>query len=375
VNFVVAPPRRTSSASRASRTTGVLQRKCACGGSEGECEGCRKQHEGGLQRSTLGTVPAEDVPPIVHEVLREPGNPLAPDTRAFMESRFARDFSRVRAHTDSRAARSAAALNARAFTVNQHIVFGAGEHPGRTESGNRLLAHELTHAIQQEGSSAMGLTVVNSPPHEREAQATATAALSRSTLPTLSRLSSRSVARREAPPTAPSHAGDKAKSEDQPSKKAEAAPPTKGEEKCEEFPGGSTDCVIDEATGIPTGRVTHQVDETNPCTKPCVEEHEAVHLKQMKTFCPELRDCYRAADKGKRDVRECITMAMFAGPKRECAAYQVSVPCMEKRLRSAKECQSKENREYGTRKLASEKCFRTKNCSLVTSPAKGGAHK
>ena len=140
----------------------------------------------------------------------------------------------------------------------------------------------------------------------------------------------------------------------------------KGAAKCEEFPGGSTDCEIDEKTGTPTGKVTHQIDETNPCTRPCVEQHEAVHVKQLKTFCPALRDCYRDADRGKRPVGECVSMAIFGNKERECEAYKVSVPCMEKRLQ-AKECQSAPAKDYGARKLASEKCFRDKTCAEAAS--------
>jgi hypothetical protein len=82
----------------------------------------------------------------------------------------------------------------------------------------------------------------------------------------------------------------------------------------------------------------------------------------MKTFCPKLRDCYLSADKGKRPDTECIKMAIFGMKERECEAYRVSVPCVERRLKNARECQSKENKEYGTRKLASEKCFQETNC-------------
>jgi hypothetical protein len=133
--------------------------------------------------------------------------------------------------------------------------------------------------------------------------------------------------------------------------------------KCEEFPGGSTDCEVDEKTGTPTGKVTHHIDETNPCTRPCVEQHELVHVEQLKTFCPQLRDCYRDADRGKRPATECVAMAIFGTRQRECEAYKVSVPCMEKRLQGAKECQPKAAREYGVRKLASEKCFRDQACA------------
>ncbi len=133
-------------------------------------------------------------------------------------------------------------------------------------------------------------------------------------------------------------------------------------EKCEEFPGGSTDCELDNS-GTPTGKVTSKVTETNPCTRPCVEKHEAVHVKQLKTFCRELRDCYRAADKGKRDPIECAKLAIFGMKSRECEAYKVSEPCMADRLKTAAACRSKENKAYGERKLASETCFRKKNCS------------
>lgn len=85
----------------------------------------------------------------VHDVLRSPGQPLDAATRAFMEPRFAHDFSRVRVHTDGRAAESARAARAHAYTVGQNIVFGAGNFAPATEVGRRLLAHELTHTVQQ----------------------------------------------------------------------------------------------------------------------------------------------------------------------------------------------------------------------------------
>lgn len=144
----------------------------------------------------------------------------------------------------------------------------------------------------------------------------------------------------------------------------------KGAAKCEEFPGGSTDCEVDEKTGTPTGKVTHSIDETHPCTRPCVEQHEAVHVGQLKTFCPELRDCYREADRGKRPVGDCAAMAIFGGKQRECEAYKVSVPCMEARLKQAKECQPAAAHEYGVRKLASEKCFRDNACAEASDRKK-----
>ncbi len=127
---------------------GALQRKCACGGSGasgGECEGCKKKE---LQRSAAGSGP-ETAPPIVHDVLRSPGQALDAQTRAFFEPRFGHSFSRVRIHADGQAAESARAVNASAYTVGQNIFFGPQRYAPGTAEGNRLLAHELTHTIQQ----------------------------------------------------------------------------------------------------------------------------------------------------------------------------------------------------------------------------------
>jgi hypothetical protein len=81
------------------------------------------------------------------------GNPLPPATRAFFEPRFGADFSHVRIHTDQRAADTAKSINARAFTAGRDIVFGAGQDSFESHEGRRLLAHELTHVVQQNGSS------------------------------------------------------------------------------------------------------------------------------------------------------------------------------------------------------------------------------
>ena len=157
---------------------GVLQRKCACGGfSEiaGGCSECGKEREGlRLQRATrgseLGTHNSGSVPPIVHKVLRSPGQPLDGATRAFFEPRFGHDFSRVRVHADPQASESARAVNALAYTVGTDIVFGAGAQPWGTTSGNRLLAHELTHVVQQRGGQGGSLALEPGISAEREAE-------------------------------------------------------------------------------------------------------------------------------------------------------------------------------------------------------------
>lgn len=134
-------------------TGGVLQRQCACGthtsGGE-QCEACgKKKNASLLQRAAINDARAHEVPPIVNEVVQSAGQPLDEATRGFFESRFDHDFSKVRVHTDVRSVESARAVSALAYTVGPHIVFGAGRYAPGTDSGRRLLAHELTHTIQQ----------------------------------------------------------------------------------------------------------------------------------------------------------------------------------------------------------------------------------
>ncbi len=188
--------------------SGLLQRKCACGGTPGpagECAGCRRrrllgrmlqtgfrvnqpddrfeqeadsivaelmgtrgedlqrqadeeeeeffQTEPLVQRRVANDANDRDdreVPLILDEVLRSPGRPLEPATRAFMESRFGHDFSEVRVHTDAKAAESARAVNALAYTVGRDIAFDAGQYAPEKSAGQRLLAHELIHVLQKE---------------------------------------------------------------------------------------------------------------------------------------------------------------------------------------------------------------------------------
>jgi cell wall-associated NlpC family hydrolase len=105
-----------------------------------------------VQRRAAGTAEPTHVPSIVDEVLRSPGQPLDAATRAFMEPRFGYDFSRVRVHTDSKAADSAESVDSQAYTVGQGIVFSEGHYAPATAAGRQLLAHELAHVIQQNGT-------------------------------------------------------------------------------------------------------------------------------------------------------------------------------------------------------------------------------
>jgi hypothetical protein len=86
--------------------------------------------------------------------LKSGGQPLPEANRWFMERRFGIDFSGVRLHTDSDAAQMSRELNAQAFTIGRDIYFGVGKYSPSTSSGKRLLAHELTHVVQQDDYQA-----------------------------------------------------------------------------------------------------------------------------------------------------------------------------------------------------------------------------
>ena len=188
----------------------LLQRKCACGGAPGpagDCVDCRRrgrfdreargrplqaklrvnqpgdryEHEADrvaeqvmrmplpsredarrqspamltMQRRTdSATGDLTEAPAEVHGVVRSPGQPLDPATRSSMEQRFGHDFSQVRVHHDGAAGRSARMVNASAYTVGNHIVFGNGQLQPQASDGRRLLAHELTHVVQQGAAAA-----------------------------------------------------------------------------------------------------------------------------------------------------------------------------------------------------------------------------
>jgi Domain of unknown function (DUF4157) len=105
-----------------------------------------------------GTLPGSSSPPgdaasAVAAALTSSGAPLDDASRALMESRFGYDFAHVRIHADDTSAAAARAVNARAFTVGNDIVFGRGQYETRSSGGRRLLAHELTHVVQQRGSA------------------------------------------------------------------------------------------------------------------------------------------------------------------------------------------------------------------------------
>jgi len=177
-----------------------LRRKCACGQHTiggGKCDSCKKEKgSANLQRATRNsetqtrssemqtrnpeheTRNSFGVPSIVNEVLRSPGQPLDANTRAFFEPRFAHDFNHVRMHTDGPAAESARAVGALAYTVASDVVFADGNYAPQTSMGRELLAHELSHVMQQSSGTGSGLQRESndddhSKPLEKEAHETA----------------------------------------------------------------------------------------------------------------------------------------------------------------------------------------------------------
>jgi len=132
----------TSFFSPALNTAPRIQRQCAA---------CEHEEKEGLQRKeTTTAIGGQTAPSLVSEVLSSGGGrPLDADTRGFMERRLGQDLSEVRVHTDARAAASAVAIQARAYTSGRDVVFGNGEYQPSSETGKRLLAHELVHVGQQ----------------------------------------------------------------------------------------------------------------------------------------------------------------------------------------------------------------------------------
>lgn len=101
-------------------------------------------------------------------ILHSPGQPLDLATRAFMELRFGYDFSRVRIYTDAKAAESAAALKANAYTFGHRVIFAQGRFDTKSERGQRLIAHELAHTIQQRGSEKAPFDTLHSREHQAD---------------------------------------------------------------------------------------------------------------------------------------------------------------------------------------------------------------
>lgn len=158
-----------------SAQTQVSRNSGAC--KENQTQTLQTELEGIQNKPTGASVaPGREVPNIVHEVLRSQGQPLDTTARAFLEPRFGRDFSSVRVHADDRAAASARLIGSHAYTVGRDVAFASGRYSPTTSIGRKLLAHELTHVIQQNPTQMPGLTpstIQREPDTKRDDQADA----------------------------------------------------------------------------------------------------------------------------------------------------------------------------------------------------------
>lgn len=188
-----------------SKNSQVIQRECACGGS---CAKCSVPSADSVSISELTTDPSRRLIQAQQreasergdsdreiEIPESGGEPIDAATRELMESRFGADFGDIRVHRDGAAAASADALEANAYTTGRDIYFASGKYAPGSPEGHRLLAHELTHTLQQQsgsvvdtsGSSQTSGIVIGAPdgPLEREADQAANTAVAESTTLTI----------------------------------------------------------------------------------------------------------------------------------------------------------------------------------------------
>jgi hypothetical protein len=137
----------------------IMSRKCAAcemkERKEDEDEDEKQLHISRKPSQTVSNLEASDeITNEIDSIRSTSGSTLDVKAREFMESRFGFNFSNVRIHADERAAQSANLLNTLAYTVGNDIVFAEGQYQTSTESGRRLLAHELTHVTQQDSNSS-----------------------------------------------------------------------------------------------------------------------------------------------------------------------------------------------------------------------------
>lgn len=112
-----------------------------------------------VQRDSTATAVEENAPGLVRETLQSSGVPLDSGIRAIIEPRFGFDFSNVRVHADDIGAASSRAVKANAYTVKNHIAFAPDKYSPSTLSGQSLLAHELTHVVQQAATPVAGTPI------------------------------------------------------------------------------------------------------------------------------------------------------------------------------------------------------------------------
>lgn len=130
-----------------------------------ECSHCDKAEESQVQRKENSTKPSSSAGTENYIQSISGGSPLHEKDKSFFGSRMGYDFSNVRLHTDSAAASAAKSVNALAYTTGNNIVFNNGQYDTNTDSGKRLLAHELTHVVQQSNMTGNNIQRYSDPDH------------------------------------------------------------------------------------------------------------------------------------------------------------------------------------------------------------------
>ncbi len=301
-----------------------LQRKCACAGKAAAAEGCAACLEKEpLQRRAMSTAEQTGAPVRVRDVLQSRGQPLDLRNRAFMKTYFGHDFSRVRVHTDARAAESAREAGALAYTAGDQIVFGSGQYAPRSPKGMELLAHELAHVIQQRSGRVVAEHGVGSPQsaHEHEADSFAER---------VSRMISQTrVFQRSSPSTVncltkgASEAADTETSFEPPDPRFLYQ--NNGDTTCR-FPAGTPSTTI----------------SNTDCARPCTVRHEGIHSADISPCCAAAGRAHAAAATPAAKTAVEDRFFTWMGSNRswfECRAYAESVRCADGMI-TAKHCSS-----------------------------------
>ncbi|WPU91354.1 DUF4157 domain-containing protein [Mucilaginibacter sabulilitoris] len=135
----------------------------ALNGIQRKCQHCEEEEKLQRKENSDAEIPGSNEFDNYVGSLGSSGQALPENSRQFFEPRFGQDFSNVRIHTDSVAAKSAQSINALAYTTGNNIVFNNGQYSPESESGKKLMAHELTHVIQQSATNLSNVQRITCP--------------------------------------------------------------------------------------------------------------------------------------------------------------------------------------------------------------------
>jgi hypothetical protein len=297
--------------------SGLLQRST----STTECDECREKREGTLQRAAINSSPTSEVPLIVNEVLRLPGQPLDPRTRAFKEPRSGHDFSTLRVHTNAKAAGSGKVVNALSNSAGQFMPQAAPTLETRFETRS-LFSRESS-------SAAQGLGEPLAPP------------------------------------------------------RLDVTPRRfhmlNGKSDCSPTWFGDTSPEVDPAGGSFTGRLIVKYNDAvlkDPCVRDCVEVHENVHVKHLTPIVKKIAECDKAAGSNWDKKGQCNAMAsrelQAIRNRSECEAYQKSFTCLTlKVLDSNSPCSKPPHRDEVQKHRGYDGCEMKRYCADAGTPEAG----